>query len=131
MRPRFPGRRIALGAVAAVAISRAWVYVFSSADAGDPEGTVIGQVVAINGFHVHHAYFGAALLALAVARLLARPDAYTALATGFGAGLVLDEVGLILSGFTSYWELQSVATSAASLVLFVAGMVVLEARTAP
>ena len=88
---------------AAFAAVRAYAVTFQPEMMGNPTGTHIGRVVAVNGFHVHHIYYGLALLPLAAALALnARRRRLGLLLGGIALALIVDEVGLVASGFTEY-----------------------------
>ncbi len=77
--------------------------------------------IRIEGFHLHHFYYGLALLVLSLTVLSIVEDSRTrwdaSLILGIGAGLVSDEMGLIFLG-TRYWDQASfVPISLSGLVL--------------
>ncbi len=81
-------------------------------------------VIKVQGFHIHHLYYGILLLAASSTIMVFATDVRTrwdtALVFGAGLGLVADEVGLLILR-VQYWALISLATLAATgLALYLA-----------
>ncbi len=90
------GRKLFIGLLFAIIIARIFVYVFP------------GVNVIIATFHVHHFYFGAAIvLALFFSRMKIPEVA------GFGLGLMADEFTLFATdvSLSAYWSPIVVATA--------------------
>jgi len=66
--------------------------------------------IRIEGFHLHHFYYGIGLALVSTIALTFVTDARTrwdvALILGIGSGLIVDEVGLVVLG-VQYWDLAS------------------------
>jgi hypothetical protein len=81
-------------------------------------------VLVSNGIHIHHFWFGIALLAIAGWLGISYDDKETSIVAsilyGAGGGLIVDEVGLLLT-FGNYWT----GLTYAFLVVFLAFIVVL------
>ncbi len=88
----------------AVLVARAFVSLIAHCVESCP-------TIRIEGFHLHHFYYGLALVVLSVAALgftqgtITRWD--SALVFGIGIGLLFDEVGMILLG-AHYWDYMSI-----------------------
>lgn len=84
-----------LSFIASFAIARAFTTFY-------PETTV-----RFSGYHLHHFYFGVALLAiggwLGISYESERVDRIAAILFGAGGGLIADEAGLLLTEFRNYW----------------------------
>jgi len=84
-----------LSFIASFAIARAFTSL-------SPETTV-----RFSGYHIHHFWFGVALLAiggwLGISYESKRVDRIAAILFGAGGGLIGDEVGLLLTEFGNYW----------------------------
>lgn len=92
-----------LGYSVAVLVARAFVALIAHCTQSCP-------TIRIEGFHLHHFYYGLALLILSLTTLSIVEDPRTrwdaSLILGIGAGLVSDEMGLIFLG-TRYWDQAS------------------------
>ena len=88
-----------LGYSVAVIVARAFVALIAHCTQSCP-------TIRIEGFHLHHFYYGLALLLLSLSALSIvegpRKQWDAALILGIGAGLVSDEVGLLFLG-APYW----------------------------
>jgi hypothetical protein len=81
-------------------------------------------VIRVQGFHIHHIYYGVLLLLASSTIMVFATDVRTrwdtALVLGAGLGLVADEVGLLILR-VPYWALASLATLAGvGLALYLA-----------
>ena len=81
-------------------------------------------VIRVQGFHIHHLYYGVLLLLASSTIMVFATDIRTrwdtALIFGAGVGLVADEIGLLIFR-AQYWALISLATiAAAGLSLYLA-----------
>lgn len=81
-------------------------------------------VIRVQGFHVHHFYYGVLLLVASSTIMVFATDVRTrwdsALVFGAGLGLMTDEVGLLILK-VQYWAIDSVAALAAGgLALYLA-----------
>jgi len=74
-------------------------------------------VIRVQGFHIHHLYYGVILMLLSSTIMLVATDVRTrwdsALLFGAGLGLVADEVGLLILK-VQYWSLVSLGALAAT-----------------
>ena len=105
---------------AAFAAVRAYAVAFQPEMLGNPEGTYFGRVVAVNGFHVHHGYYGFALLPLAAWLLVRRRPAVGLALAGVALALIADEVMLFATGFEHYnhpWREPIALAMGAALLL--------------
>ncbi len=95
-----------LGYATAVLVARAFVSLEARCTQSCP-------VVRVEGFRMHHLYYGLVLIALSGAFLAFAEDARTkwdgALIAGIGLGLVGDEIGLLILK-VSYWDPASIVT---------------------
>jgi len=70
-------------------------------------------VIRVQGFHIHHLYYGVILLLASSTIMVFATDVRTrwdsALVVGVGAGLIADEVGLLIF-LVPYWAVISLAT---------------------
>lgn len=120
--PLFAVWALPVAYAAAFAGVRAFAVTWKPEMVGNPEGWYFGRVVSVAGFHVHHVYVGAAvaLAALAVLAWRRRVDLAGAIALGVGLALVVDEVGLVASGFTEYnvpWRTPLAVATGVALAL--------------
>ena len=71
-------------------------------------------VIRVQGFHIHHLYYGVILLLASSTIMVFATDVRTrwdsALVVGVGAGLIADEVGLLILR-VPYWGVISLATT--------------------
>jgi hypothetical protein len=83
----------------AVLVARAFVSLIAHCTESCP-------AIRLEGFHIHHFYYGLGLVVLSVVGLglveNVRSRWDVALVLGLGAGLIIDEVGLVLLG-ARYW----------------------------
>lgn len=88
----------------AVLVARAFVSLIAQCTQSCP-------MIRIEGFHLHHFYYGLGLVLLSVVSLSFMENIRSrwdgALVLGLGTGLIIDEVGLILLG-AHYWGQASV-----------------------
>src|SRR6267143_941094 len=72
-------------------------------------------VLRVQGFHIHHLYYGVLLLLASSTIMVFATDIRTrwdtALVFGAGIGLIADEVGLLILG-VPYWAIASLVTIA-------------------
>ncbi|HEV2119833.1 MAG TPA: hypothetical protein VGS11_07005 [Candidatus Bathyarchaeia archaeon] len=96
----------ALGFTMAVLVARLFVAVEAKCTQSCP-------VIRVQGFHVHHLYYGVLLLLASSTIMVVATDIRTrwdtALVFGAGIGLVADEIGLLILK-VQYWTLLSLAT---------------------
>ena len=94
----------ALGYSISVLVARAFVSLEARCVQSCP-------VLHVQGFRMHHLYYGVALLVLSASFLAFAEDARTkwdgALVAGIGLGLVADEIGLLILK-VSYWDPASI-----------------------
>jgi len=81
-------------------------------------------IIRVQGFHIHHLYYGVVLLLASSTIMVFATDIRTrwdsALVVGVGLGLIADEVGLLIL-HVPYWATFSLATLAAvGLALYLA-----------
>jgi hypothetical protein len=96
---------ILTGYAVAVLVARAFVSLIAHCTQSCP-------AIRIEGFHLHHFYYGVGFVLISVTALAFVVDVRTrwdaALVLGIGAGLALDEVGLVLLR-ANYWDWASLA----------------------
>jgi hypothetical protein len=96
----------ALGFTMAVLVARLFVAVEAKCTQSCP-------VIRVQGFHVHHLYYGVLLLLASSTIMVVATDIRTrwdtALVFGAGVGLVADEIGLLIFK-VQYWTFLSLAT---------------------
>jgi hypothetical protein len=84
-------------------------------------------VLIANGIHVHHFWFGIVLLAIGgwigISYIDKETDLLAAVLYGAGGGLIVDEVGLLLT-FGNYWT-SLTYTSLAIILAFIAVLLVI------
>ncbi len=107
----------AVGFTMAVIVARLFVVVEARCTQSCP-------VIRVQGFHIHHLYYGVILLLASSTIMVFATDVRTrwdsALVVGVGAGLIADEVGLLILR-VPYWAVISLATIAAvGLALYLA-----------
>src|SRR5437879_5428703 len=107
----------AVGFTMAVVVARLFVAVEARCIQSCP-------VIRVQGFHIHHLYYGVLLLLASSTIMVFATDVRTrwdtALVFGAGLGLIADEVGLLILR-VPYWALISLATLAAiGLALYLA-----------
>src|SRR3989442_13069850 len=104
----------AVGFTIAVIVARLFVAVEASCTQSCP-------VMRVQGFHIHHLYYGVILLLASSTIMVFASDIRTrwdtALVFGAGVGLMADEVGLLIFR-APYWALISLATLAAAGLAF-------------
>ena len=96
----------AVGFTMAVFVARLFVAVEARCTQSCP-------VIRVQGFHIHHLYYGVILLLASSTIMVFATDVRTrwdsALVVGVGAGLIADEVGLLIFR-VPYWAVISLAT---------------------
>ena len=96
----------AVGFTMAVIVARLFVAVEARCTQSCP-------VIRVQGFHIHHLYYGVILLLASSTIMVFATDVRTrwdsALVVGVGAGLIADEVGLLIFR-VPYWAVISLAT---------------------
>ncbi|OLD79179.1 hypothetical protein E6H18_05010 [Candidatus Bathyarchaeota archaeon] len=96
----------AVGFTMAVFVARLFVAVEARCTQSCP-------VIRVQGFHIHHLYYGVILLLASSTIMVFATDVRTrwdsALVVGVGAGLIADEVGLLIF-LVPYWAVISLAT---------------------
>ena len=96
----------AVGFTMAVLVARLFVAVEARCTQSCP-------VIRVQGFHIHHLYYGVILLLASSTIMVFATDVRTrwdsALVVGVGAGLIADEVGLLIF-LVPYWAVISLAT---------------------
>jgi len=106
------------GYSAAVIVARAFVSLIAHCTQSCP-------AIRIEGFHLHHFYYGLGLVLLSVAALSFVEDIRSrwdvALVLGMGTGLMIDEVGLLLLG-AQYWGQASLIPVLAFGLLLALGL---------
>jgi len=106
------------GYSAAVIVARAFVSLIAHCTQSCP-------AIRIEGFHLHHFYYGLGLVLLSVAALSLvesiRGRWDVALVLGMGTGLMIDEVGLLLLG-AQYWGQASLIPILAFGLLLALGL---------
>ncbi len=107
----------AVGFTMAVIVARLFVAVEARCTQSCP-------VIRVQGFHIHHLYYGVILLLASSTIMVFATDVRTrwdsALVVGVGAGLIADEVGLLIFR-VPYWAVISLATiGLAGLTLYLA-----------
>ena len=105
------------GYSAAVIVARAFVSLIAHCTQSCP-------AIRIEGFHLHHFYYGLGLVLLSVAALSFVEDIRSrwdvALVLGMGTGLMIDEVGLLLGA--QYWGQASLIPVLAFGLLLALGL---------
>lgn len=103
-------------------VARLWVVV-TGADSPVYQGnaTYVGKNIIIKGLHVHHFFYGFALLCvggwLALNYRQGRVQKIAALVYGVGLGFFIDEIGFLLT-WGEYWSSLSYAIALLTGVLF-------------
>jgi len=96
----------AVGFTMATIVARLFVALEARCTANCP-------VLRVQGFHIHHFYYGVLLVLISSTIMVVATDVRTrwdtALAFGAGLGLIADEVGLLVLR-VPYWALASLAT---------------------
>lgn len=94
--------------LATLALARAFVLATGAASTTTETANTVGRNLIIGGYHIHHFFYGFALICVAAWMAIQYPTRnvprIAALIFGAGLGLAVDEVGYFLGGEQNYFD---------------------------
>jgi len=106
--------------LATLALARGFVLLTGAAEATTGTSTYLGRNLIINGYHIHHFFYGFVLICAAAWIAIQYPTRnlprVAAVLFGAGLGLCVDEMGYFLGGQVNYFD-QTTYFIALSIIL--------------
>src|SRR5436309_5137095 len=99
---------VLISLLATLALARAFVLLTGAAETTTETSTYIGRNLIIGGYHIHHFFYGFALICAAAWIPIQYPTRnlprLAAVLFGGGPGLCVDEIGFFLGGQVNYFD---------------------------
>ena len=99
---------VLISLLATLALARAFVLLTGAAETTTETSTYIGRNLIIGGYHIHHFFYGFALICAAAWIAIQYPTRnlprLAAVLFGAGLGLCVDEMGYFLGGQVNYFD---------------------------
>ena len=99
---------VLISLLATLALARAYVLLTGAAETTTETSTYIGRNLIIGGYHIHHFFYGFALICAAAWIAIQYPTRnlprIAAVLFGGGLGLCVDEMGYFLGGQVNYFD---------------------------
>ncbi len=111
---------VLISLLATLALARGFVLLTGAAEATTGTSTYLGRNLIINGYHIHHFFYGFVLICAAAWIAIQYPTRnlprVAAVLFGAGLGLCVDEMGYFLGGQVNYFD-QTTYFIALSIIL--------------